>query len=425
MSRAPEPGPPALVVLVLSVLALVAGCGLVEEPSAPGEPVAGSQAAAPRVSAAPGARAPAGSAAEDAVALIDSLTRSLSHPDAAPAALLAAPWSERTARVLAVVAGNARRLGLHDITFRCVEGCAGRRWPAGGPPARVQVEVTWHSRVLQPGRGVALVELLLAREGERLVIASPPGGERVPLWLLERVTLRAGRRAAVVAGVGVAGDRLLERAEEAVATVGAALPGPLPGVVVEAPSSRTGFARSSGVPLGEARMLAAVTAAAPSVDGRGAHVHLNPEAFDRLGPVGQRVVLAHEVTHVALGVTDRPQPPAWLREGFADHVALGVVQLPVRTLAAGARAFVRASGLPRRLPGEGQLSPARPGVGARYEASWLAVRLLADRYGERRLATFYQVSARRGTRHAFTEVLGTTQRLFEARWRRRLAEVAR
>jgi len=414
-----------LVVLVLSVLVLVAGCGLVERSSAPEGPPAGSEPAAPTESTEPGARALAGVHGQDAAALIDSLTWSLSHPDAAPAALLAARSSPRTARTLEVIAGNARRLGFHDISFRCVDGCAAMRWTGGDARAPVQLEVTWRSRLLPPGRGVALVELLLARQGRRVVVASPPDGERVPLWLLERVNVRVGRGASVVAGTGVAGARLLERTQEAVSVVTAALPGPVPDVVVEAPSTRRGFARSSGLVMGEARTLAAVTTAAPSVGARGAYVHLNPEAFDRLGPVGQRVVLAHEVTHVALGVTDRPQPPAWLREGYADHVALGQVRLPVRTLAAGARAWVRGSGVPRHLPGERQLSPPRPDVGARYEASWLAVRLLADRYGERRLGTFYRLSARRGTRHAFGEALGTTQRLFEARWRRRLAAVAR
>ncbi len=67
-------------------------------------------------------------------------------------------------------------------------------------------------------------------------------------------------------------------------------------------------------------------------------------------------------------------------------------------------------------------------MAAAYEASWLACRLLADTYGERRLVGFYGQVARLGggdgaVRRAFAS-LGTTEADFVRLWHARLRELA-
>jgi hypothetical protein len=138
-------------------------------------------------------------------------------------------------------------------------------------------------------------------------------------------------------------------------------------------------------------------------------------------------VMTHEATHVAMRAALSPMP-LWLLEGFADYVALAQVDLPVSRLAGGTLARVRRSGAPYRLPTDEDFGPHRAELGAAYESAWLACRLIAQRYGERRLVAFYRASDRAGaTEAAFRTVLGTDQQSFTRAWRadlRRLSSPA-
>ena len=82
--------------------------------------------------------------------------------------------------------------------------------------------------------------------------------------------------------------------------------------------------------------------------------------------------------------------PPWLREGFADHVALRDVGLPLRRTAAQVRAVVRRDGVPASLPRPADLAPGAADLGASYEAAWLACEVLAERAGERGLVRLYE-----------------------------------
>jgi hypothetical protein len=85
---------------------------------------------------------------------------------------------------------------------------------------------------------------------------------------------------------------------------------------------------------------------------------------------------------------------------------------------------VRRSGAPRRLPDKGDFSTSAHGLGASYEAAWLACRLLADEYGQDRLLRFYREVSRSGDAGAAFAALGTTQQQFTAQWRDYLTELA-
>jgi len=334
-----------------------------------------------------------------------------------------------------VMAGNARRLGLDQVEFQCLYGCGSPSEAADDAGSAAQwralVEVSWRSSTTAFPAGVARMPINITishggtlGEQRGALRGLGTGGDRLPLWLLERVTVRSSGSAVVVAGPGRIASRLLRQAQVAVTTVRKVLPRWRGPVVIEAPRNASSFARMAAVPPAHTRTLAAVTAPPWSPDLNAAHVYVNPRTFGTLGPVGKQVVLAHEVTHVAVRAAGN-HPSAWLREGFADYVALDGVELPVRTLAAEARALVRAKGPPRHLPNARQLAVTCPDVGAWYEASWLAARLIAERYGAARLVAFYRLAARRRTSHAFRVILGTTKQEFEHVWRRHLAAVAR
>ena len=153
------------------------------------------------------------------------------------------------------------------------------------------------------------------------------------------------------------------------------------------------------------------------------HILVNPEVFSGLGADGAQIVMSHEATHVATGAATSAMP-LWLLEGFADYVALARSDLPVDVTASQILAEVRRNGPPRRLPDQKAFDPSNKLLGTSYEAAWLAARLLAEEYGERRLVGFYDtVDAGASTEEAFAE-LGTTEAAFTRRWRDYLRELA-
>ncbi len=133
---------------------------------------------------------------------------------------------------------------------------------------------------------------------------------------------------------------------------------------------------------------------------------VNPETFPKLGQLGRRVVLTHEVTHVATRRATGPAMPAWLAEGFADYVGYKGLKVPLDVAARDLRKDVRAGRLPTALPLDDAFLGGSGSLAQAYEQSWLAVRLLVDRYGEADVVRFYRaVGASRGV--AESEVLNT------------------
>jgi hypothetical protein len=245
------------------------------------------------------------------------------------------------------------------------------------------------------------------------------------LWLLAPLTVERGRGVLVMAAGHGGGEELLATAEEARAAVRDVLPGWHGAVVVEVPRSEPQLDRLLGSHRGTYGAIAAVTSTADGSD-RGAapeRVFVNPGLYQRLGPNGRRIVLTHEVTHVATGAATAATP-MWLMEGFADYVAFADVDLPVSVTAGRILRRVAVHGPPRSLPRAADFSLRRSALGATYEAAWLACRLLARTYGEQALVDFYNASvSRQSTAEAFRE-LGTTRGAFTAAWRSYLRRLA-
>ncbi|MGL5858704.1 MAG: hypothetical protein ACRC35_09940 [Angustibacter sp.] len=156
---------------------------------------------------------------------------------------------------------------------------------------------------------------------------------------------------------------------------------------------------------------------------------LNPSAFDRLQQRGQQVVLSHEMTHVATRQSTARAVPTWLSEGFADYVGYSDAGVDLDVAAADLVEEVRAGATPRALPQPEDFNPVRGPIASAYTGSWLACRVIAEVYGERRLVSFYRTASdASGTPQEAVETafgdLGTTEQRFTERWREYLRDLA-
>ena len=166
-----------------------------------------------------------------------------------------------------------------------------------------------------------------------------------------------------------------------------------------------------------------------SYDPTGNRVLVNPDTFEGLGQLASRVVLTHEVTHVATRAATGPAVPAWLAEGFADHVAYRDEVLPVRAVAQRLGEQVRAGQVPAALPPDQDFEGGSPRLTEAYESSWLAVRMLAGQHGDAGLLRLYRavgaardVTAEQALESALRRELGTTSAQLTADWRGTLVQ---
>jgi hypothetical protein len=139
----------------------------------------------------------------------------------------------------------------------------------------------------------------------------------------------------------------------------------------------------------------AAVAVADSVDTErdtalGQRIVVNPANIDRLGQLGRRVVLAHEVTHLAFRGFTGPRTPIWLVEGLADWVGYRDSGLPASRVADQLHAALGTGHWPGRLPVAADFAGDSPGLALAYEEAWSACRLIADRAGAAALLRLYQ-----------------------------------
>ncbi|MFL6139686.1 MAG: hypothetical protein ACJ74O_18075, partial [Frankiaceae bacterium] len=118
----------------------------------------------------------------------------------------------------------------------------------------------------------------------------------------------------------------------------------------------------------------------------GDRVIVNPSDYADLGRLGRRVVLTHEIIHVATRPVSGPGLPEWLVEGFADYVGFRGTGIAVRAAASE----LAAGRLPERLPTDRAFDGSAPHLAVAYEKAWLACRYVARRWGERALISLYR-----------------------------------
>jgi hypothetical protein len=123
-------------------------------------------------------------------------------------------------------------------------------------------------------------------------------------------------------------------------------------------------------------------------------VLINGAAFDQLRAIGRRVVLTHELVHVATRATGSRSAPTWLEEGLADYVAYAGTGLTPEEIAGEELDAVRSGSIPAHLPSSDDFNAAGTGAALAYGQAWAAVRLIAARAGSpARLKAFYQQAA--------------------------------
>lgn len=124
----------------------------------------------------------------------------------------------------------------------------------------------------------------------------------------------------------------------------------------------------------------------------GQRVVVNPAVLDRLTPAAARVLLRHELTHVATAAVATGSGPRWLLEGYADHVGYRGSGTTVAQGAPTVAALVRANGPPDQLPTDLELA-AGPGVAVAQQLAWTFARFLAETRGEDVLRAVFRAVA--------------------------------
>jgi hypothetical protein len=179
---------------------------------------------------------------------------------------------------------------------------------------------------------------------------------------------------------------------------------------------------------GDVSKLAALTSAEVSTTAGsptpvGDRITINPVTWPMLSEVGARVVIRHELTHVATRASTSAHAPTWLSEGLADYIGFLDAPVSVRVAASALARLVANGEVPDALPRNRDFRSSNPQLAVHYEASWLACRYIAERFGERTLVRFYRAIGTSPARpsvavaDATRKILGMGVGRFVARWR--------
>jgi hypothetical protein len=152
--------------------------------------------------------------------------------------------------------------------------------------------------------------------------------------------------------------------------------------------------------------------------------------------MGRRVVITHELTHLAARSSTTSATPIWLTEGMADYVGYSGLVLPRDRVASDLLVLVRAGKGPKALPTETEFDPSKSRIATSYSASWLAVSRLVDLYGQAKVVAFYravgsvpagggdQPTSEAAAATAFPRSFGVSQAKFVDDWKRYLRTLA-
>jgi hypothetical protein len=344
------------------------------------------------------------------------------------------------------VFANLRSVPFSDwsYTFAGVAAppSAERQRALGGPAWVARVQAGYRLKGYDRASSLTEQYLTMVERQGQWYVASTSDGETVPQpWDLGRVRVVRGDR---VLALGTASTSTLKdfatAGDRAVTRITSVWGGSWPRrAVLVVPRTEKEMGRLLQRPSEGLSQIAAVTTG-ELADGdhglaRSDRVVVNPNAFARLGPSGRRVVLVHEMTHVAVRSSTTAPVPIWLSEGFADYVGYQDVGLSRRTIAADVLALVRRGKGPRELPGIDAFDPTKTTIAPAYSGAWLACQLIADRYGQRTLVQLYRQVATTpvgasgpdpgaATDAAFQKVLHTSVARFTAMWRDDLQALA-
>lgn len=306
----------------------------------------------------------------------------------------------------------------------------------GGGRATARAELGYRIKGYDSGPATTERVLELAERDGRWYVTGDRPAEGAPqqLWQQGEVRTVTGRRSLVL-GVGQSPERLREiaaAADRAVPAVGDAWRGNWAGrIVVLVPASVEAMGGLLGAPAASYRGIAAVTTGETGGGPQAPadRVIVNPDAYATLGAFGRQLVLTHETTHVATRVQTTKATPVWLSEGFADWIAYLGTGRTAAQAAPELRRAVQEGRAPAALPDDEDFAFGgdQDAMARAYEGGWLACELIAERWGEEKLAAFYRAVGAHPQREgalekALKDVLGTTPEEFTARWRAYVGE---
>ncbi|MPZ85427.1 MAG: hypothetical protein GEV28_35590 [Actinophytocola sp.] len=160
----------------------------------------------------------------------------------------------------------------------------------------------------------------------------------------------------------------------------------------------------------------------------GQRVVLSPNGVRALSIPSLRVVLRHEITHLAARADTVDGSPTWLLEGFADYVGYRDSGVTLEEGAPDLARRVRYDGPPTSLPEDRAFRSNGSELDQAYQQSWSLARYIADRYGEETLITLYRKLAAVGPASAsrtddlLREVLGADRAELVGGWQHYLRD---
>ncbi len=354
---------------------------------------------------------------------VEILSRAWQSADAELAGDLAASSAVATREQLAAAAQNIGLLGLKDVSVSLREGSS--------PSLRI----TWRIPQFESRLNSTTLSVVWADSASGpKIVGLRTQGRPIPLWLLEPVSIRRAAKLMVYGGAVTDLDALLQVAELARKGVMGALPEWNGMLIVEAPSSQGLLESSLAVPRGSYSGVAAVASSSDGSAGSDVaqRILINPRAYRAMKTSAARLVMTHEVVHVATRAATVPVP-LWWAEGFAEYVAFESVDdaddLPDKLLAQAGERLVAAlarTGSPGDLPTTEDFNGDRQEIA--YEASRRACVVLATLAKTRSrggsipaLAAFQeQLSGGASVAAALTATFGISYAAFLERWQAEL-----
>jgi hypothetical protein len=160
----------------------------------------------------------------------------------------------------------------------------------------------------------------------------------------------------------------------------------------------------------------------------GQRVVMSPTTAAGLSVAALRIVLRHEITHIAARGSTVDGSPMWLLEGFADYVGYRESGIPLAQSAPDLAAQMTVRGPPDRLPADESFRSQGNTLDLAYQQSLSVARFVADRYGEPKLIQMYRTLAKAGRTtppeldKLLRSVISLNQEEFVAAWREYLRD---
>jgi hypothetical protein len=154
----------------------------------------------------------------------------------------------------------------------------------------------------------------------------------------------------------------------------------------------------------------------------GQRVVLNPALAGQLSALARRIVLRHEITHIAARASTVDGAPMWLLEGFADYIGYRDSGLQPQEAAPDLVRALRAGDPPEGLPAAADFAGGSANLDLAYQLSWSAALYVVDLAGEDGLVKLYRMVASDRSQDAATvedavrSVLGVELSSFVAGW---------